>query len=30
MVPMPGPGRLVFAETVAIDATLAGLAADDT
>lgn len=30
MVPMPGPGRLVFAETVAIDATLAGIAADDT
>lgn len=30
MVPMPGPGRLMFAETVAIDATLAGVAADDT
>ncbi len=25
VVPVPGPGRLVFAETVAIDATLAGI-----
>lgn len=27
IVPMPGPGRLVFAETVTIDATLAGVSA---